>query len=212
MDTVSFRSLVTQSSAVLLTRGVEVEAASVQGVAGHLVETVAERSGMAPEEAVRLVTPEAVADVIAKAMASEAGNEPALHAVRPVRIDDGTLHVPVEALGHLVMAASQAAKYAGLNSGGGEAAHLLDLATEVGAALVKRHTEGAANVEVGVLDELAGLVDKVADQVESGEWSICPCGEEHGQSETDAGTVPVMRYHADLARQLRNGEPGDRPR
>jgi len=66
IDTVPFRSLVTQASAVLLTHGVEVETAAVRGVAAHLVETVAERSGMAPEEAVHLVAPEAVADVIAK--------------------------------------------------------------------------------------------------------------------------------------------------
>jgi len=83
---------------------------------------------------------------------------------------------------------------------------------KAGAALVKRHREGAAGVEVGVLDELAGLVDEVAGRVESGDWSICPCGEEHGQTETDSGAVPVLRYHADLARRLRDGEPGGRQR
>lgn len=205
IDTVPFRSLVTQASAVLLTHGVEVEAAAVQGVAARLVETLAQQSGMDPEEAVHLVTPEAIADAIAKATAEEKNRAPALHAVRPVRIDNSTVHATVEALGHLVMAASQAAKYAGLNSGGAAAAHLLDLATEIGAALVKHHEGGAVDVEVGVLDELAGLVDEGADRVEAEGWSICPCGEEHGQSETDSGTVPVMRHHAALARRLRGG-------
>ncbi|WP_051846029.1 hypothetical protein [Streptomyces sp. NRRL F-5053] len=208
IDTVPFRSLVAQASAVLLTHGVEVEAAAVQGTAVHLVESVAQQSGMDLEEAVHLVTPEAIADVITKATAEEKKRASAVHAVRPVRIDNSTVHVPVEALGHLIMAASQAAKYATLNSADAAAAHLLDLATEAGAALVKHHAEGAAEVEVGVLDELAGLVDEVAERTEAEDWSICPCGEEHGQSVTDASTVPVMRHHAALARGLRDNEQG----
>lgn len=193
---------------MLLTQGVEVEAVAVQGVAAHLVETLAQQSAMDPEEAVHLVTPEAIADAIVKATGEEKKRVSALHAVRPVRIDDRTVHASVEALGHLVTAASQAAKYAGLNSAGAAAAHILDLATEVGAVLVRRHVGGAAAVEVGVLDELAGLVDEVADRIESGAWSICSCGEEHGQSEADGGTVLVMRRHAALARGLRDGELG----
>ncbi len=43
----------------------------MQGVAGHLVETLARQSGMDPEEAVHLVTPEAITNAIAKAMAEE---------------------------------------------------------------------------------------------------------------------------------------------
>ncbi|MEU9065118.1 hypothetical protein AB0D13_41455 [Streptomyces sp. NPDC048430] len=61
LKTLPFRSLVAQSSAVLLTHGVEVETASVRGVAAHLVEVMAERTGTDGEEAVHLVTPEAVA-------------------------------------------------------------------------------------------------------------------------------------------------------
>ncbi|MFI9283849.1 hypothetical protein [Streptomyces werraensis] len=61
--------------------------------------------------------------------------------------------------------ASQAGKYAGLNDDEAVAAHLLDLATEIGAALVKSRTGGAVVIPVGVLDELAGLGDTVADHV-----------------------------------------------
>jgi hypothetical protein len=128
--------------------------------------------------------------------------------VRPVRIDDCTVSAPVESLGHLVMAASQAGKYAGLNDDGAAAAHLLDLATEIGAALVKHHADGRAEISVGVLDELAELVDTVAGRVETSGWSICPCGEDHGQHRVDAGTVPVMRRHAALARGLREQTAG----
>ncbi|MFE9334878.1 hypothetical protein [Streptomyces sp. NPDC006925] len=49
IDTVPFRSLVIQASAVLLTQGVEVEATAVQGVAAHPGETLARQSGMDPE-------------------------------------------------------------------------------------------------------------------------------------------------------------------
>ncbi len=106
------------------------------------------------------------------------------------------------------MAASQAGKYAGLNDDGAAAAHLLDLATEIGAALVKNHADGAAEISVGVLDELAELVDNVADQVETSGWSICPCDDDHGQRSVDVGTVPVMRHHAALARGLRERAAG----
>ncbi|WP_327354438.1 hypothetical protein [Streptomyces sp. NBC_01304] len=76
-----------------------------------------------------------------------------------MRIDDRTVGVPAEAAGHLVMAASQAGKYAGLNDEGATSAHLPDLATEIGATPVKRFVDGAAEIQVGVLDELAELVE-----------------------------------------------------
>ncbi|PZT74167.1 MULTISPECIES: hypothetical protein [unclassified Streptomyces] len=202
-DTLAFKTLVTQSSAVLLTHGVEVEATSVRGVADHLVEVMAQRAGMDYEEAVHLVTPEAVAEIIMKAAAEDdRGASVGPHAMRPVRIDDRTVSVSVESLGHLVMAASQAGKYASINDDGSAAAHLLDLATEIGAALVRQHVDGAVGVAVGVLDELAELVDAVADRIEDDGWSICPCGENHDQGTVDVGTLPVMRRHAALARGL----------
>ncbi|MGW1374756.1 hypothetical protein ACWD6P_10865 [Streptomyces sp. NPDC002446] len=202
-DNLPFQTLVAQSSAVLLTHGVEVELTAVERVAAHLVGTMAKQAGMDHEEAVHLVTPEAVAGIIMKAAAGDGQGASAPHGVRPVRVDDRAVAAPVESLGHLVMAASQAGKYASLNGDGAAAARLLDLATEIGAALVKRHAEGAAEVPVGVLDELAELVDAVAERVETDGWSICPCGEVHGQDEVDAATVPVMHHHAALARTLR---------
>ncbi|MEV4225593.1 hypothetical protein AB0J81_00515 [Streptomyces bobili] len=207
-DTLPFKTLVTQAGAVLLTHGVEVESTSVWGVAEHLVEAMAQQVGMDHDEAVHLVTPEAVAEIIMKAAGEADQGVSGPHAVRPVRIDDRTVSAPVESLGHLVMAASQAGKYAGLNCDGAAAAQLLDLVTEIGAALVKNHADGAAEISVGVLDELAELVDTVADQVETSGWSICPCGEEHGQRTVDAGTFPVMRHHAALARGLREQAAG----
>jgi hypothetical protein len=207
-DTLPFKTLVAQAGAVLLTHGVEVEATSVRGVAAHLVEAMAQRVGMDQEEAVHLVTPEVVAEFIMKAANEDDQGVSSPHAMRPVRIDDRTVSAPVESRGHLVMAASQADKYAGLNDDGAAAAHLLDLATEIGAALVDNHADGAAEVQVGVVDELAVLVDSVADRVEKDGWSICPCGEEHGQDEVDFGTVAVMRSHAALARGLRDQAAG----
>ncbi|MFC9649598.1 hypothetical protein [Streptomyces sp. NPDC056937] len=54
-----------------------------------------------------------------------------------------------------------------------------------------------------MLDELAVLVDTTADRVQTDGWSICPCGEGHGQDGADVGTLSVMRHHAALARDLR---------
>ncbi|MBO1333813.1 hypothetical protein [Streptomyces sp. VRA16 Mangrove soil] len=203
LDTVEFRSLVTQSSAVLLTHGVEVEVTSVHRVASNLVEVIAQQSGMDRAEAVHPVTPEAVAGIIMEVAAEEDRSSPGPHATRPVRLDDRSVRTPVESLGHLVMAAARAGKYAGINDDGAAAAHLLDLATEIGAALVQRHSDGAANVPVGMLDELTELVDAVADHIESGNWSICTCGEDHEQGDVDSDALPVMRHQAALARRLR---------
>ncbi|WP_246150542.1 hypothetical protein [Streptomyces qinzhouensis] len=205
-ETVPFKALVAQASAVLLTRGVEVETTAVHGVVAHLVGVMAQRVGMDEEEAVHLVTPEAVADIIMKATAERAPGAAPPHAVRPVRVDDRLVRVRVESLGHLVMATAQAGKYAGLNGDGPAAAHLLDLGIEIGAALVKRHAEGEVEIPVGVLDEVAERVDAVADRVEADGWSVCPCGEDHGQRETDLGALPVMRHHAALARGLCGGD------
>jgi hypothetical protein len=199
---------VAQAGAVLLTHGVEVEATSVRGVAAHLVEAMAQRVGMDQEEAVHLVTPEVVAEIIMKAASEDDQGVSGPHAMRPVRIEDRTVSAPVESLGHLAMAASQAGKYAGLNDDGAAAAHLRDLATEIGAALVQNHAGGAVEISVGVLDELAELVDTVADQVETSGWSICPCDEDHGQHTVDVGTVQVMRHHAALARGFREQAAG----
>ncbi|MFF3731368.1 NB-ARC domain-containing protein [Streptomyces sp. NPDC002476] len=69
MEILPLKTLVTHSSAVLLTRGVEVEATSVRGVAAHLVETMAQQTGMDLEEAFHLVTPEAVAEITMQAAA-----------------------------------------------------------------------------------------------------------------------------------------------
>ncbi|MEY9993192.1 hypothetical protein ABIE67_005224 [Streptomyces sp. V4I8] len=143
LDTLPFKTLVAQVGAVLLTHGVEVEATSVRGVAAHLVEVMAQRIGMDQEEAVHLVTPEAVAEIIVKAAREEDQGVSSPHAMWPVRIEDRTVSAPVVSIGHLVMAASQAGKYAGLNDDGAAAAHLLDLATEIGAALVENHADGA---------------------------------------------------------------------
>ncbi|MFE3017242.1 hypothetical protein [Streptomyces sp. NPDC059256] len=122
-ETVPFRALVAQTSAVLLTRGVEVETAAVHGVVAHLVGAMAQRVGMDEEEAVHLVTPEAVADIIVKATAERAPGAAPPHAVRPVRVDDRLVRVSVESLGHLVMATAQAGKYASLNGDSPAAAH-----------------------------------------------------------------------------------------
>lgn len=207
-NTVPFKTLVAQASAVLLTRGVEVETAAVHGVVAHLVGAMVERVRVDQEDAVHLITPETVADIIMKASAEREPGAAPSHAVRPVRVDDREVRVHVGSLGHLVMATAQAGKYATLNGDDPAAAHLLDLATELGAAMVQRYAEGGAEIPVGALDEVADRVDAVADRIEGSGWSVCPCGEEHGQSETDRGALPVMRHHAALARRLRDVNAG----
>ncbi|MBB1242377.1 hypothetical protein GL263_02130 [Streptomyces durbertensis] len=198
--TVAFKSLTAQTSAVLLTRGMEVEPTAVQGVLAHVVTVTAERTGLDEEEALHLVTPEAVADLIAQAADERLDGAEDVHAVRPVRVDARTVPADLGTLGRLVMAAAQAGKYAATNHDRRAAAHLMDLATELGAALIP---DNDPTVPVGVLDELADQLDRTIAHIEDGEWSICPCGENHDQDDVDAGAARTMRHDATLARHLR---------
>ncbi|MET8325135.1 hypothetical protein [Streptomyces sp. NPDC005181] len=198
-ENVGFKALVAQTSAVLLTRGVEVEPVTVRDVVALMVRSVAERIGMDEEEALHLVQPDAVAEAITAA--ADPGREGAenVHAVRPVRVDARMVAVPVQVAGRLVMAAAQAGKYAALNGDGRTASHALDLATEIGAALSFAGVGDKADTPVGVLTELAGISETVALRVERDGWSICPCGDEHDQNEVDAGMPATLRADAALA-------------
>ncbi|MFJ8073864.1 hypothetical protein ACIQ7Q_07995 [Streptomyces sp. NPDC096176] len=149
MDVLPFKTLVTQTSAVLLTHGVVVGSTSVQGVEAHLVETMAQQVGMDHEQAAQLVTPEAVAEIIMKAMAEEYQGAAAPHAVRPVRIDNRAVQAPVESLGNLIMAASQAGKYTGLNDDGVAAAHLLTSSPRSGRPREASCRRGSGNPDRG---------------------------------------------------------------
>lgn len=201
-ENVDFKAIVAQTSAVLLTRGVEVEPVAVRDVVVLMVRSVAERIGMDHEEALHLVQPEMVAEAITAA--ADPGREGAedVHAVRTVRVDARTVAVPVRVAGRLVMAAAQVGKYASLNGDGRTASHALDLATEIGAALASAGTGDEAKTPVGVLTELASITETVALRVERDGWSICPCGEEHDQNEVDAGMPASLRADAALAHGL----------
>jgi hypothetical protein len=202
-DTVPFKALVTQISAVLLTRGLHVETVAVRGVAARLVESVAARVGLDAEEAVPLVTPEMVADLIVAAADPSAQGAERVHAARPVRVDSRRVVVPVGTLGRLVITAAQTGKYAVLNGHGRVAEQAMDLATELGNAIRIGGEAGEGEVPVGALDELADLAERSATRIEEGEWSICPCGEQHEQDELDAKVAAVWRRDAALARELR---------
>jgi hypothetical protein len=99
------------------------------------------------------------------------------------------------------MTAAQAAKYARLNGHGRIADQALDLATEIGAALSSTTAGQDPEIPVGLLTELAAISESVAVRVERDGWSICPCGEQHDQSEVDAGMPTVLRADGGLARR-----------
>ncbi|GAB3113536.1 hypothetical protein GCM10027160_17690 [Streptomyces calidiresistens] len=202
--TPAFRSLTARTDAVLLTRGLQVEPTAVRGVLAHVVTVTAERIGLDEEEALHLVSPETVADLIVGAADERLDGAENAHAVRPVRVDARTVPADLSTLGRLVMAAAQAGKYAASNHDSRAATHLMDLATELGATLT---ADPAGNdgpmVPVGVLDELADHLDRTIARIEEAEWSICPCGEDHDQTDVDTGAAHTMRHDATLARNLR---------
>ncbi|MFF1696470.1 hypothetical protein ACFVXC_23125 [Streptomyces sp. NPDC058257] len=53
------------------------------------------------------------------------------------------------------------------------------------------------------MDEAAEIIARVADRIDNNGWSICPCGEEHGQSEAGQRVPDVMRDDAELIRKSR---------
>jgi hypothetical protein len=161
-QSVDFKAVVAQTSAVLLTRGVEVEPVAVRDVVALMVRSVAEPMNMDLEEALHLVVPETVADAIVTAADPDREGAEDVHSVRPVRVDARTVALPVRVAGRLVMAAAQAAKYARLNGNGQIADQALDLATEIGAALSGMAAGDEPGVPVGVLTELADLTAAVA--------------------------------------------------
>jgi hypothetical protein len=200
-QSVDFKAVVAQTSAVLLTRGVVVEPVAVRDVVALMVRSVAERMNMAPEEALRLVVPETVAEAIAAAAEPDVEGAEDVHSVRRVRVDVRTVVLPVRVAGRLVMAAAQAAKYARLNGNGRLADQALDLATEIGAALSDTAAGDEPGVQVGTLTELVDVTEAVSLRVEREGWSICPCGEQHDQCEVDAGMPAALRADAALARR-----------
>ncbi|TJZ99666.1 hypothetical protein [Actinacidiphila oryziradicis] len=198
-----FKALVAQTTAVLLTRGLEVEPVAVRDVVSYVVNTPAKNVGVDADEAVHLVSPEIVADAIEAAADDSREGASAVHAVRPVRVDVRTVEVPTMALGRLVMAGAQAGKYASANGDGRSAAHAMDLVTELGSATVSASGGDLVDVPVGVLDELADLVERVAGQVDTGHWNICPCGVPHEQEDVDRQVVHAMSDDVMIARELR---------
>ncbi|MGW4359562.1 hypothetical protein ACWEKU_12505 [Streptomyces californicus] len=49
---------------------------------------------------------------------------------------------------------------------------------------------------------------RVVARIETDGWSMCPCGEEHGQSEAAAKVPGVMRGDAELMRKVRTKGTG----
>lgn len=47
------------------------------------------------------------------------------------------------------------------------------------------------------------IIEQVAGHIETDGWSVCPCGEDHGQTEADARVPEVMRGDAELIRKIR---------
>ncbi|MCQ4084026.1 hypothetical protein NGB36_26445 [Streptomyces sp. RB6PN25] len=56
---------------------------------------------------------------------------------------------------------------------------------------------------MGILDEAAQFIEHVADRIENSGWSLCPCGEDHGQARLDAEVPSVLRSDAEFAPKMR---------
>jgi hypothetical protein len=202
-NTAPFKALAAQTDAELLTRGLEAEQVAVRSVLAHMVNLVADRMGIQPHSALRYVDPSAAADTIAEAADPETPGGENVHAVRPVRVDGREVVLPRFALGPPLMALAQAAKYASGNGNQRIADHALDLITELGAAATADLDSLDMRVAVGVLDEAADILDRVATRIEGGDWSLCQCGEDCDQRGLDTKVAATMRGDADFARRLR---------
>ncbi|MGW6262492.1 hypothetical protein [Streptomyces sp. NPDC055085] len=201
-NTEDFKALLAQTEAELLTRGLDVVPVGVRNVLAHAVNTVAEQLNIQPRSAVHYIDPSVIADQIAEAGAESADGTGGAHGIRPVRLDDRTVPTGRAVTGRPLMALAQAAKYAASNGDLRTAQHAIDLICEIGAAIAEPDS-ALAPVPAAVLDESAQILDHVADRIGKDGWSVCPCGEEHGQARTDAAIPAVLRDDADLVRTVR---------
>lgn len=75
--------------------------------------------------------------------------------------------------------------------------------TELGSATVSASGGDLVEVPVGVLDELADLVERVAGRVDAGQWRVGPCGVPHEQEDVDRQVVRAVSDDVMIARELR---------
>jgi hypothetical protein len=203
MNSQGFKALLARTEAELHTRGLVVVPVAVRNVLAHAVDRAAEGMGIQPRSALRYVDPAVIADQIAQAGAESADGAEQAHGIRPVRMDDRTVPTCRGVTGRPLMALSQAAKYATSNGDSRTAQHAIDLVCEIGAAIAAPDPD-VAPIPVGVLDETVQVLERVAQKIEGG-WSVCPCGEDHGQLRVDAAVPAVMREDVGLVRTLRAG-------
>ncbi|MFB6904881.1 hypothetical protein ACFCWB_11510 [Streptomyces bacillaris] len=154
-------------------------------VLAHNVEMVAGRPGIQPRSALPYIEPSAVADQIAKASAMDTDGVHTVNGVRPVGVDGRTVYMPRWVCSRPLMALAPAVKYASSNGDSRTVQHATDLIFEIGLAIGADSASDSAGVPLGLLDEAADIIEQVAARIETDGWSVCPCGEEHGQSAAD---------------------------
>jgi hypothetical protein len=201
-DGVEFHVLITHASAVLLTRGLEVLDITLRSMALEMITQVSNSTGVSTEEAIHLVSPEVLADLVVRSVDESAEGVDGFGAVRKVRMDVRPISVPAGALGRMIMAAAQAGKFAATNGDSNTAGAAMDLVTEIGPAIWALDADGTARLPGHLLDEVADLVDRAAARIEQGAWSICPCGEQHGQANVDRKAAETMRHDVTVIRDL----------
>ncbi|MGW2563017.1 hypothetical protein ACWCXB_27945 [Streptomyces sp. NPDC001514] len=175
----------------------------MHNVLAHNVTMVADRHGIQPRLALRNIEPSAIADQIAKAGDPATQGAEAVHAVRPVRIDERSVTLPRWACSRPLMALTQAIKYASSNGDTRTVQHAADLAFELGLAIGADREDDCVQIPVGVLDESADIIEHVAARIDNRGWSLCPCGEDHGQSQSDDKVPDIRRSDAELVRKMR---------
>ncbi|MDG4859042.1 hypothetical protein P8605_12905 [Streptomyces sp. T-3] len=201
-NTQDFKALLAQVEAELLTRGLDVVPIAVRNVLAHAVHTIAGQAGLQPRSALRYIDPAVIADQIAEAGAESTDGSEGAHGIRPFRLDNRSVPTDRCITGRPLMALAQAAKYATSNGDSRTAQHAIDLICEIGAAIAELDS-GLAPIPAGVLDETAKILEHVASKIEKDGWSVCPCGEDHGQVRADAAVPGVMRDDAELVRTVR---------
>jgi hypothetical protein len=189
----AFRALVDGALATLRSEGLSVLRVSAASLMAVQVMIAAAQLGVTPATALGYTTQ----DGLVKTLRQQAGS-PHARAIRPARIP-GQRSAPLVVSGQLVAALGQVAKFATANQDGQIAGHAADLLTELGIAL-RELPEGADAIyaEAGVFAEAATLLEDTASRIETGFWSGCPCGQQHGQAESDRAVVPFLRADAKL--------------
>ena len=192
-----FHRLVDDFVATVTELGGRVDPSVVAGELQARIDAIAEQLRVTPQTVLRSYLDDDWGRQMATAMMAEVHDREVVAAVGP---DE---HVGVRVAARLLAALGQAILFATVNQDAARPQPRLDAriageaVTGLSMAIHDRPDEtDLVVVSAQIMAWTRATLEAFRDQLRAGTWSSCPCGEDHGQSDTDAALLRAVR--ADL--------------